>query len=42
MFGYGVLAGAALWAMYQVFQYFAQWPIAQWLYDFTGYFFDLP
>ena len=42
MFGYVVLAGAALWAMYQVFQHFAQLPIAHWLYNFTGYFYDLP
>ncbi|WGZ93803.1 MAG: hypothetical protein QJT81_18760 [Candidatus Thiothrix putei] len=42
MFGYVVLAGAALWAMYQVFQHFTHLPIAQWLYHFTGYFYDLP
>lgn len=42
MFSYVVLAGAALWAMYQVFQHFAQLPIAHWLYHFTGYFYELP
>lgn len=42
MFGYGVLAVATLLAMYHVFQHFAQLSIAQWLYDFTGYFYDLP
>lgn len=42
IFGYWVAALAALVALYQGFQHFAQLPIAQWLYSFTGYFFELP
>ena len=42
IFGYGLLSGLAMWVLYELFQHFAQLPIAHWLYNFTGYFYDLP
>jgi hypothetical protein len=42
MFGYVLMAVGVMWALWRVFQHFAQLPIAQWLYNFTGYFYELP
>lgn len=42
VFGYGVTAFAAMWGLYHLVQHFAQLPIAQGLYNFTGLFYDLP
>ncbi|OQW98577.1 MAG: hypothetical protein BWK73_52195 [Thiothrix lacustris] len=42
MFGYVLIAGLAMLALYQGLQHFIQLPIAQWLYHFTGYFYELP
>jgi hypothetical protein len=42
VFGYFVLAGLAMWALWSGLQQFAGLPIAHWLYAFSGYFYDLP
>lgn len=42
MFGYVLIAGLAMLALYQGLQHFIQLPIAHWLYRFTGYFYELP
>lgn len=42
MLGYPLAAVLAMLGVWQLLQHFAQLPIAHWLYNFTGYFYELP